>query len=79
MARELRVVQGRIEEKVGSEWRHSDSPSATVSELIDAAFSGDQGAILFRGAAGWEVLPPGTAGQVLTSGGEDADVTWETP
>lgn len=35
-----------------------------------------QGAILFRGATTWEVLAAGTAGQVLTSGGPGADVSW---
>jgi hypothetical protein len=35
-----------------------------------------QGSILYRGASGWVVLPPGVVGQVLQSGGTGADPLW---
>lgn len=36
-----------------------------------------RGAILYRGAAGWAVLAPGTNGQVLTTAGSGADPSWQ--
>lgn len=45
---------------------------STVLDLLGAS----RGAILFRGADGWVVLPPGAAGQVLTSAGAGADPFW---
>lgn len=40
------------------------------------AISSTRGVILFRGASAWVALAPGTAGQVLTSGGAGADPHW---
>ena len=52
----------------------------TLSNLIDATLAGGSGAtgqILHRGSVGfWTVLAPGTAGQVLKSGGPSANVAW---
>lgn len=40
-------------------------------------FAGEtHGNVAFRGAATWEALTPGTTGQVLTSGGANADLFW---
>lgn len=38
-----------------------------------------QGDVLYRGASAWAALPPGTSGQVLTSGGASANPAWVTP
>lgn len=51
----------------------------TLSEILDFISSAAQGDILFRGAAAWQRLAAGTNGQVLTSGGAAADVSWTTP
>lgn len=51
-------------------------PASDVLDMIGAEAHGD---ILHRGAAGWELLPAGTAGKVLTTNGAGADPTWETP
>jgi hypothetical protein len=55
----------------------SDSPTiaAEVQAILDQ-ISTIHGTVLFRGAADWQALAPGTAGQVLTSGGPGADVSW---
>jgi hypothetical protein len=55
----------------------SDVPVATTtSELLDATVDDTQGAILYRNATEWVALAPGTAGQVLTTGGAGADPSW---
>ena len=55
----------------------SAAPASTsVSQLLDAAVSNVRGSLLRRGTSGWTALTPGTAGQVLTSGGTGADVSW---
>lgn len=48
----------------------------TLSEVIDANASNAQGDILYRGAALWGVLAPGTAGQFLKTQGAAANVIW---
>jgi len=48
----------------------------SLSSLIDAATGNAQGDVLYRGASSWAVLPPGTAGQVLTTGGASANPSW---
>lgn len=50
--------------------------SDVLSAAIDAATASTRGGILYRGASGWALLAPGTAGQVLTSGGAGADPSW---
>ena len=47
-----------------------------LSTLIDSAIGSTQGDILYRGASTWSVLTPGTAGQVLTTGGASANPSW---
>lgn len=50
-----------------------------LNDLTDVTItSAAQGDVLFRNATGWVNLVPGTNGQVLTSGGAAANVTWET-
>lgn len=57
----------------------SGAPSATtVTALIDHALGNTQGDILYRNASGWVVLAPGTAGQVLQTGGAGANPSWTT-
>jgi hypothetical protein len=48
----------------------------TLSDIIDACISAVRGILLFRGATGWAALVPGTAGQMLTTGGAAADPAW---
>lgn len=57
----------------------SAAPAAnTLTALLDDAFSSTQGAVLYRSGSAWVALAPGTSGQVLSSGGGGADVSWET-
>jgi hypothetical protein len=49
---------------------------ASILELLEL-ISTTQGEVLFRGAAGWEVLGVGTALQVLTTNGAFADPSWQ--
>lgn len=55
----------------------SDAPTiaAEVQAILDQITT-TQGSILFRGAADWQALAPGTAGQVLKSNGAGADPSW---
>lgn len=48
----------------------------TLSDIIDACIGNTQGSLLYRGASSWSALAPGTAGQVLTSGGAGANPSW---
>lgn len=47
----------------------------TISALLDT-ISSTRGTVLYRGAAGWAALAPGTAGNVLTTAGAGADPSW---
>jgi hypothetical protein len=58
----------------GGKWVRG-SPSITSSSL-DAAFGTTQGSVIYRGASGWVSLGPGSSGQLLTSGGPSANVSW---
>jgi hypothetical protein len=49
----------------------------TLTSLIDTIGS-TQGDVLYRNASSWVVLPPGTSGQVLSSGGAAANPAWTT-
>ncbi len=55
----------------------SDTPTiaAEVQAILDQITT-TQGSILFRGAAGWEALAPGTSGQFLKTNGAGADPSW---
>lgn len=48
----------------------------TVSQVLDAVGS-TRGSILYRGASGWAVAAPTTAGQVWTSNGSGADPSYQ--
>jgi hypothetical protein len=48
----------------------------TLTALIDAALGATRGQILYRNATVWTVLNPGTAGQILQTGGAGADPAW---
>lgn len=50
----------------------------TLTAIIDADLGSTQGDILYRGASAWAVLPPGSSGNILTSGGTGANPSWGT-
>jgi hypothetical protein len=52
----------------------ADVAATSVLDLIGST----RGAVLYRGASGWAILPPGTAGQVWQSNGAGADPTYVT-
>jgi len=55
----------------------SAAPAAvTVSQLLDSALSAAQGAVIYRSGTAWLALAPGTAGQILTTGGSSANPSW---
>lgn len=54
----------------------AEPTATTLTALIDRALGSTEGDILQRGASAWQVLTPGTAGQVLTSGGASALNSW---
>lgn len=49
----------------------------TVTAILDAVFGTTQGSVLYRGAALWARLGPGTASQYLYSGGASANPSWQ--
>ena len=51
---------------------------SSISALLDVAFGSTQGSVLYRGSSLWQVLTPGSAGQVLSSGGPSANVSWSS-
>jgi hypothetical protein len=50
----------------------------SASGLFDSVFSNAQGALLYRGATGWQALAPGSAGQLLATGGASANPGWSS-
>lgn len=52
-----------------------DVSELTASQVLDF-ISSTRGTILYRGASGWAALTPGTAAQVLQTGGAGADPSW---
>jgi hypothetical protein len=48
----------------------------TLSDILDYVVSSSRGTLLYRSASGWFGLAPGTAGQVLTTGGTTGDPSW---
>lgn len=55
----------------------SDIPVGTnLTDYLDYVISADQGTILFRNAATWIGLPPGTSGWFLETQGPAADIVW---
>ena len=69
----LGVTNGRV---VGG--NGSNLTLQTITSMLDTAFGSTRGNVLYRNSSAWVVLAPGTAGQVLHSGGAAADVTWDT-
>ena len=53
--------------------------STTLTALIDAALGNTQGDVLYRNGTVWTVLPPGTAGYLLATGGAAANPSWVAP
>lgn len=58
-----------------------NTAGAGVAEEVGASgvldwIGSTRGQVLYRGAGGWAVLSPGTAGQVLQTGGAGADPSW---
>lgn len=49
----------------------------TPSSVLDIIGS-TQGDLLYRSATGWTVLPPGTANNILTTGGAGANPSWSS-
>ena len=47
-----------------------------LPKFLNSVLRAPRGSILYRGKDGWVQLPPGTAGQVLTSNGAGADPSW---
>jgi hypothetical protein len=63
---------------IGNNTGSAATPAAlTPSQLLDIIGS-VQGVIPYRNASTWTVLSPGTAGQVLQSGGAGANPSWLT-
>lgn len=48
----------------------------SLSDILDFVLDDTQGDIIYRNATGWTFLPPGTAGEVLTTGGPSANPAW---
>lgn len=46
------------------------------SDMLDSSFGSAQGSLLYRAASGWLALPPGTTGQVLSTGGPSTNPSW---
>lgn len=49
---------------------------ATLTSILDTVMGSTQGNVLYRNAANWTVLAPGTSGQFLQTGGAAANVSW---
>lgn len=50
--------------------------ATTLSALLDYVLGNTQGSIIYRGASIWADLTPGTAGQILETGGASANPSW---
>lgn len=50
----------------------------SASALLDT-LGATRGAILERGASGWQIIAPGVSGTVLTSSGSGSDPAWAVP
>jgi hypothetical protein len=63
----------------GSNGATANPTFQTLSALLDAVFGSAQGDILIRGAAGWQALAAGPAGDFLQTHGSAANPTWALP
>lgn len=50
----------------------------TLTNILDAILSSSRGSLMYRTNSGWVALAPGTAGQVLQTGGATGDPSWIT-
>jgi len=50
----------------------------SLSSILDRAIGSTQGQIMYRNNANWTFLNPGTAGQVLTTGGAGGNPSWSS-
>jgi hypothetical protein len=48
----------------------------SLSAYLDSALGATQGTVIYRSGSAWAVLAPGTAGQVLQTGGAAANPSW---
>lgn len=48
----------------------------TLTAILDAVLGSTQGDVIYRNATTWVVLPPGSSGQVFTTGGAAANPSW---
>lgn len=56
----------------------TDTTFTTVDTLLDQ-YSSTHGAVLFRGASGWEAIAPSTSGLYLRTNGSGVDPVWSAP
>lgn len=52
--------------------------AASLTAMFDRALGTTRGAMVTRGASSWVLLPPGTTGQPLLSGGASGDLSYGT-
>lgn len=50
----------------------------TLSQYLDSAVTNTQGSIIYRDGTGWTSLTPGSAGQLLATGGTGANPSWSS-
>lgn len=72
---ELGFIEQIAAAKVLGSIAGGDVSELSASSVLDFLGS-TRGNILYRGASGWTVLAPGTANQVLKTGGAGADPSW---
>jgi hypothetical protein len=48
----------------------------SLSQVLDSVLGTTQGSIIYRNSTVWTTLAPGTAGQVLSTGGAAANPSW---
>ncbi|QPF87032.1 hypothetical protein IC762_12330 [Bradyrhizobium genosp. L] len=54
----------------------SAAPTPTTPSSVLDVIGSTRGQILYRGASGWAALSPGSAGQILTTGGAGTNPAW---
>ncbi len=53
------------------------TPAAdTLTSILDSTMGSTQGDIIYRGVSTWSTLAPGTAGNILTTGGAGSNPSW---
>ena len=78
-AGELSLAKIASGDLLGNSGSSTAEPTATtLTAVIDRALGSTEGDILYRGASAWLVLAPGTAGQMLATGGAAAIPAWTT-